>query len=86
MISIKNGRILNIVNTPPEATNCLKICINIALNGYTEMDKTTFAQRELKGVLVDYKGIDTNPDIEDAFTVYESPFPIHNILLLARDL
>ena len=82
----KNGRILNIVNTPPEATDCLKICINIALNRYTEVDKTTFALRELKGVLVDYKGIDTNPDSADTFAVYESPLPIHNIPLLARDL
>ena len=46
------------------------------------MDETTFALRELKGVLVDYEGIDTNPDIEDAFAVYESPFPIHDIPLL----
>ena len=50
------------------------------------MDKTTFALRELKGVLVDNEGIDTNPDIEDAFAVYESPFPIHDILVLPRDL
>ena len=50
------------------------------------MDKTTFARRELKGVLVDYEGIDTNPDIENAFAVYDSPFPIHDLPLLAREL
>ena len=32
----KNGRILNIVNTPPEATDCLKICFNIAPDGQND--------------------------------------------------
>ena len=48
------GKIINIINTPKEATDFLKVCINIATEGYTEVDKTTEALRREKGITVEY--------------------------------
>ena len=77
---------LNVINTPAEATDCLKTCINIATEGYTEKEKTRDRLRVEKGILVDYNTIETNPDVENAFSIYESPFPIHDIPPLAKNL
>ena len=81
-----HGKIINIINTPKEATDCLKVCINIATEGYTEVDKTTEALRREKGITVEYETIDRNPYIEDAFSAYETPFRIHDIPTLAKEL
>ena len=82
----KHGKVLNVINTPAEATDCLKTCINIATEGYTEKEKTTDRLRAEKGILVDYNTIETIPDVEDAFSIYESPIPIHDIPPLAKNL
>ena len=82
----KHGKVLNVINTPAEATYCLKTCINIATEGYTEEEKTMDRLRAEKGVLVDYNTIETNPDVEDAFSTYESPFPVHDIPSLVKNL
>ena len=62
------------------------MCINIATEGYTEVDKTTEALRREKGITVEYETIDRNPYIEDAFSAYETPFRIHDIPTLAKEL
>ena len=80
------GKIINIINTPKDATDCLKVCINIATDGYTEVDKTTEALRREKGITVGYETIERNPYVEDAFSAYESPFRIHYIPTIAREL
>ena len=81
-----HGKILNILNTPIDATDCLKVCFNIAVEGYTEKERTRDKLRGEKGILVDYNAIESNPDIEDAFDMHATPFPIHDIPLLARAL
>ena len=34
-----HGKILNVINTPEDATDCLKVCFNIATDGYTVRGK-----------------------------------------------
>ena len=58
----KHGKVLNLINTPAEATDCLKTCKNIATEGYTEKEKTTDRLRAEKDILIDYNTIETNPD------------------------
>ena len=81
-----HGKILNVINTPEDATDCLKVCFNIATEGYTEREKTTDRLRAEKGILIDYNTIESNPDVEDAFSIYNTSFPIHDIPPLAKDL
>ena len=42
------GKILNVINTPGDVTDCLKVCFNIATEGYTERKKrpTGYEQRK----------------------------------------
>ena len=53
----KHGKVLNVINTPAEATDSLKTCINITMEGYTEKEKTMDRLRAEKGILVDYNAI-----------------------------
>ena len=36
--------------------------------------------------MIEYNPIESNPDVEDAFSIYNTPFPIHDIPPLAKDL
>ena len=74
------------INTPEDATDCLKLCFSIATEGYTEREKTTDRLRAEKGILIDYNTIESNPDVEDEFSIYNTPFPIHDIPPLAKDM
>ena len=86
LLFYNHGKILNMINTPEDATDCPKVCSNISTEGYTEREKTSDRLRAEKGILIDYNTIESNPDVEDAFSISNTPFPIHDIPPLAKYL
>ena len=78
------GRVLHVINRPDDATDCLKVCMTIAANGYDEVDKSTRELRKEHGILIDYMQLDTVLEVEELFAGFEEPFPLSEIPRLAR--
>ena len=78
------GRVLHVINTPTNSVDCLKTCINIIKNGYIPSNKSTRVDRNLIGVVVDWKTLEQDPVLDEQFADFHEPFHLHDIPLIAK--